>query len=215
MVGKFISFEGGEGSGKSTQSQLLCKAFAAAKVAHVATREPGGSEGAEKIRNLLVTGDKDAWNAETETVLFYAARMDHLSRLISPALAAGKYVVCDRFADSTRVYQGVGKGLPTQFIQMLHRLTIGNLMPDITLIFDINPEEGLKRAHARRGTETRFESMDMEFHHRIRAGFLAIAKEEPSRCIVFDASQDKVTLHKQVIESLNHKLGLALTPCND
>lgn len=208
MTGRFISFEGGEGSGKSTQSKLLCDALAKNGVAHQATREPGGSAGAEKIRSLLVSGDVDSWDAETETLLFYAARMDHVKHVIRPALAQGKHVVCDRFADSTRVYQGVGKDVAAQYIQMLHRMTVGNFMPDLTLIFDIDPEEGLKRAASRSGNETRFESMDLDFHHRIRAGFLAIAQEEPARCVVLNAAQDKAALHKQVVELVTNRFGI-------
>lgn len=215
MAGRFISFEGGEGSGKSTQSQLLCKAFAAASAPHVLTREPGGSPGAERIRSLLVSGAADAWDADTETVLFYAARLDHMNRLIRPSLREGRHVVCDRFADSTLVYQGAGKGIAPEYIRMLHHLTLGNSMPDLTLIFDIDPQEGLKRAQSRNGDETRFESMDLDFHHRIRGGFLSLAKEEPGRCVVIDAAQDKIALHRQVIEVVNTHLGLTLMPISE
>ena len=210
MHGSFISFEGGEGSGKSTQSQLLCKAFAVASIGFVATREPGGSHGAERIRQLLVTGDADSWDADTETLLFYAARLDHVNRLVRPALAQGRHVVSDRFADSTRVYQGIGKGISPQFIGMLHHLVLGKCMPDLTLLFDIDPAQGLARAQARKGDETRFESMDMDFHHAVRAGFLTIAKQEPGRVVVLDAAQDKMALHKQVVEVVNKRLGLSL-----
>jgi dTMP kinase len=212
MSGFFISFEGGEGSGKSTQSQLLCKAFAAAALPYIATREPGGSPGAERIRQLLVTGDADSWDADTETLLFYAARLDHMNRLVRPALEQGKHVIFDRFADSTRVYQGVGKGISPNYIEMLHHLTLGNCMPQLTLLFDIDPSEGLARAASRRGDETRFESMDLDFHHRIRAGFLSIAKNEPGRCVVMNAVQDKIALHKQVVDGVNKRLGLSLVP---
>lgn len=215
MTGRFISFEGGEGSGKSTQSQLLCKAFAAASLPYVATREPGGSKGAEAIRSLLVSGEVDSWDADTETVLFYAARLDHVSRLVRPALAEGRHVICDRFADSTRVYQGQGKGISSEYISMLHHMMLGNMMPDLTIVFDIDPQEGLKRAHSRMDNETRFESMDMDFHHRIRNGFLSIAKDEPGRCVIVDAAQDKIALHKQVVEVVNSHLGLSVAPINE
>ena len=207
-TGKFITFEGGEGSGKSTQLQLLGKAFAAAGLPHVITREPGGSPGAETIRKLLVSGEADAWDAETETLLFYAARLDHVNRLIKPALAEGKIVLCDRFADSTIVYQGIGKELSQDYIEMLHRLTLGNFMPDLTIILDIDPAIGLKRAAARRGNETRFESLGLDFHQRIRAGFLAIAKCEPERCVVIDAAQEKEAVQKQIIETIHQRCGL-------
>jgi len=208
MTGKFITFEGGEGSGKSTQLELLHMALDASGVDHIVTREPGGSPGAEQIRKLLVSGDKDAWDADTETLLFYAARLDHIQKIIKPALAAGKLVICDRFADSTRVYQGIAKGVSEDYIQSLHHLTLGNFAPDLTFIFDIDPVVGLKRAASRRGDENRFESMDVDFHHRIRAGFLAIAEREPGRCLILDAAQDKVALHEQVLAKIEQELGI-------
>lgn len=208
MTGKFITFEGGEGSGKSTQLQLLSQALDASGIPHVMTREPGGSPGAEAIRKLLVSGDKDTWEPVTETLLFYAARLDHVNRIIKPALAEGKVVICDRFADSTRVYQGIGKGVSEAYIGELHRLALDHFAPDLTLVFDIDPAVGLKRAAERRGDENRFESMDIDFHHRIRAGFLAIAREEPQRCAVLDAAQEKVVLHMQVLNLLEQRLGI-------
>jgi dTMP kinase len=225
MSGKFITFEGGEGSGKSTQLQLLGKAFATSGVPHVITREPGGSIGAEAIRKLLVSGDADAWDAETETLLFYAARLDHVGKLIRPVLAEGKMVICDRFVDSTMVYQGVGKGLPEEYIQMLHRLTLGNFMPDLTIILDIDPAVGLMRANRRQINETRFESMDsdfnqrvinetrfeqmgIDFHRRIRAGFLTIAEREPARCVIVDAAQEKEQVQEQIAQVMRERLGV-------
>ena len=210
MSASFITFEGGEGSGKSTQLKLLAGAFTKAKLPFTFTREPGGSVGGERIRELLVSGEVDAWDAETETLLFYAARLDHVTRLIKPAFAEGKTVICDRFVDSTMVYQGIGKGLAQAYIQNLHALTLGNFMPDLTIILDIDPHEGLKRAGARRGSEDRFEHMDIDFHQRIRAGFLNIAIREPQRCVVLDASQTQGALHNQIIESIRQRLGLAL-----
>lgn len=208
--GVFISFEGGEGCGKSTQTALLCKAFESADLPFISTREPGGSKGAEKIRQLLVSGDVDSWDADTETVLFYAARMDHMNRMVKPAMAEGKHVICDRFVDSTRVYQGVGKGIAPQFIEMLHHLTLGNVMPELTIICDIDPQIGLKRAHARQDNETRFESMELDFHQRIRNGFLSIAKDEPVRCVVLDASHDIKSLHEEIISLINKRFGFSL-----
>lgn len=204
----FITFEGGEGSGKSTQLTLLAEALEKSGIPCIKTREPGGSKSAERIRALLVEGAADAWGTEAETLLFYAARLDHVDRLIKPALAAGKTVLCDRFADSTLVYQGIGKGLSEEHIRALHHLTLGNFAPDLTIILDIDPAIGLKRAHARRGSETRFETLGLEFHQKIRAGFLDIARRDPERCIVVDASGTPEKVHEQVIEIVQGKLGL-------
>ena len=211
MKGAFITFEGGEGSGKSTQVKLLCDAFAKAKRPYIATREPGGTPGAERIRELLVSGDKDAWQPMTETMLFYAARLEHVHRHIVPALAAGTHVICDRFADSTMIYQGIGKGLTEDFVQMLHRLTLGNFAPDLTVILDINPAEGLKRAGARAHDETRFERLPLDFHRRIRAGFLSLAAREPKRCVVINAEQSVAAVHHQIATAIGGRLGIKLT----
>ena len=210
MTGKFITFEGGEGSGKSTQIKLLQEALAKAGIAHLSTREPGGTAGAEYIRSLLVKGDKDAWNPISETLLFYAARSEHVERQIKPALEAGKVVICDRFADSTLVYQGVGKGVSAEYILALHHLALGNFRPELTFILDIDPAEGLARAGKRSGDETRFESMELEFHHQVRRGFLSIAAREPERCIALDASQDQASLHRQIVAIISKKTGLSL-----
>lgn len=209
MKGCFITLEGGEGSGKSTQVKLLCDAFAKAGLPYIATREPGGTESAERIRTLLVTGDKDAWLSTTETLLFYAARLEHVERRIRPALDSGTHVICDRFADSTRVYQGLGKNLPGDFIEALHHLTIGNFAPDLTLILNIDPEEGLKRARAQSHNEKRFEAESLDFHRRIHAGFLSIAEREPGRCAVIDAGTDKNAVHQQIITAIKDRLGIA------
>lgn len=210
MSGKFISFEGGEGSGKSTQLRLLALAFEKARLPFLATREPGGSAGAEKIRSLLVSGEVDAWDALTETLLFNAARADHINKLIKPAMMQGKTVICDRFLDSTIVYQGIGKGLGTVYIKSLHHMLFGNFMPDLTIILDIKPEDGLARAAKRSDNENRFEQLDIEFHQKIRAGFLKIAEMETERCVVFDANQDKDKLHKQIIEIIKTRCGIGL-----
>ena len=210
MAGKFITFEGGEGSGKSTQVKLLEQAFIKAGLNYVLTREPGGVPGAEDIRKLLVTGKPDMWNPMSETLLFYAARSEHVSRLIQPALADGRVVLCDRFADSTMVYQGIGKGLSSEYILALHHLTLGNFAPNLTFILDIDPTEGLRRAGQRHGDETRFERMDMEFHQQVRAGFLAIAAREPERCVVLNATAATDSLHGQILDSIRKKTGLAI-----
>ncbi|MDE3015590.1 MAG: dTMP kinase [Pseudomonadota bacterium] len=206
----FITFEGGEGSGKSTQLTLLHESLEKAGVSCMKTREPGGSDGAERIRRLLVEGRADAWNAEAETLLFYAARLDHVNRLVKPALAAGKTVLCDRFADSTLVYQGIGKGLSEEYIRSLHHLTLGNFAPDLTIILDIDPAIGLKRALERRGGETRFEALGLEFHQRIRAGFLSIAQAEPGRCVVANAAGKIEKIHEHIVDAIHTRLGLMI-----
>ena len=185
--GRFITFEGGEGAGKSTQVRLLADRLAAAEV--VITREPGGSTGAEAIRELLVTGSTDRWSGITETLLMYAARRDHIERVIRPALERGAWVLCDRFADSTRAYQGVAGDLPPAFVTGLEEVVVGANRPDLTLILDIPVAAGLERARARRGTENadRFEAEGLEFHEKLRCAFLDIAAGEPERCVVVDA----------------------------
>lgn len=186
--GRFITFEGGEGAGKSTQARLLVERLQAAGLTVVMTREPGGSEGAEALRPLLVTGDRDRWTPTAETLLMYAGRSDHLTRLIRPALEAGTWVVCDRFSDSTRAYQGAGGGVDPAFIEAIEAEVVGADKPDLTLIFDMPVEVGLERAFGRDMFEARFESKGLEFHERLRAEFLRIASREPQRCARIDAS---------------------------
>jgi dTMP kinase len=192
--GFFITFEGGEGGGKSTQIRCLADRLAATGREVVATREPGGSPGAEAIRGLLVTGDPERWSPITETLLVYAARRDHIERVIAPALARGAVVLCDRFADSTRAYQGAGGGAPQGFIAVLEAQVLGPLRPDLTLILDLPVEMGLARAAGRGGAEGRFEAKGPAFHARLRAAFLAIAQAEPDRCTVIDASLDEAAV---------------------
>jgi dTMP kinase len=208
--GRFITLEGGEGSGKSTLLSALAAAFERAQLQAIVTREPGGTTGAESIRRLLVEGASDAWDPMTETVLFMAARIDHVRKKITPALRAGSHVLCDRFSDSTLVYQGFGKGLGAEFIEMLHRFTLGEFAPDLTLILDIPPEAGLKRAHARRGAETRFESMDIGFHRQVREGFLTIAQKEPQRCAVIDALHAPEAVAADALRIIRQRLEVAL-----
>ncbi|MBC7132887.1 MAG: dTMP kinase [Roseovarius sp.] len=185
--GLFISFEGIDGSGKSTQARLLAEGLRAEGREVVLTREPGGSPGAEEIRKLVLTGAVDRWSPETEVLLFTAARRDHLERVIAPALARGAVVICDRFADSTRVYQGMGRADLRPLVDALHRLVIGK-EPDLTLVIDIAPEAGLARANARGAAEARFESFGLGLQERLRAGFLALAQEAPGRVVVIDGA---------------------------
>ncbi len=184
----FITFEGIDGSGKTTQARLLVERLREAGRDVVLTREPGGSPGAEEIRALLLEGDPERWSAETELLLFTAARRDHLERLIAPALAAGKVVISDRFADSTRVYQGTRSGDLRESVDALHRLMIGR-EPDLTFIIDMDPEAGLARARNRGGGEARFEGFGAGLQARLRAGFLALAKEFPDRCVLVDGNR--------------------------
>ena len=188
--GRFITLEGGEGAGKSTQARRLAERLKARGHDVVVTREPGGSPGAEIIRALLVSGETDRWSPMTETLLMYAARRDHIERTIAPALSAGAWVVSDRFADSTRAYQGAGGGAPASLIQTLERHVLGETRPDLTLILDLPVDLGLARAAAREHAETRFEGKGAAFHERLREGFLAIARVEADRCAVIDATRD-------------------------
>lgn len=188
--GLFITLEGGEGSGKSTQGKLLGSALEEAGHTVVLTREPGGSAGAEAIRALLVTGETDRWDGLTEALLLFAARRDHVERTIKPALEQGAIVISDRFADSTMAYQGYGHDLGRTKVDELYALSLGTFQPDLTLIMDMPVEEGLKRAVSRGGAEHRYEDMDVAFHNRLRDGFLDIARREPDRCKLIDASGD-------------------------
>lgn len=194
--GRFITFEGGEGSGKSTQVRRLVDDLRARGHDVVQTREPGGSTGAEAIRNLVVAGDAERWSPRTETLLMYAARSDHLERTIRPALSAGRWVVCDRFADSSRAYQGAGGGAPEAFIESLDAAVVGEDQPDLTLIFDLPVEIGLERAFGRGLFETRFESKGLAFHQRLRDGFRDIARRHAGRCVLIDAdgTEDEVAV---------------------
>lgn len=187
--GRFISFEGIDGSGKSTQARLLADHLRAQGHDVVLTREPGGSPGAEEIRALVLQGDPDRWSAETELLLFTAARRDHMERLIAPALAAGKIVICDRFADSTRMYQGLSRGDLRGTVDALHALMIGR-EPDLTLLIDMDPTEGLARAKGRQGSEERFEDFGTDLQVAMRAGFLSLAAEFPDRFAVIDGARD-------------------------
>nr|WP_256439770.1 dTMP kinase [Ruegeria sp. R13_0] len=184
-----MTFEGIDGSGKSTQARMLAESLRNAGHQVVLTREPGGSPGAEEIRRLVLEGDPDRWSAETELLLFTAARRDHLERTIEPALDAGKVVICDRFADSTRMYQGLSRGNLRAVVDQLHDLMIGR-EPDMTLLIDMDPDTGLSRAKGRQGTEERFEDFGPALQKQMRAGFLALADEFSDRFRVIDGNRD-------------------------
>lgn len=204
--GRFITFEGGEGAGKSTQVARLVERLRALGHEVVQTREPGGSPGAEEIRNIALNGDAGRWSPMTETMLMFAARSDHLERTIRPALEAGRWVVCDRFADSSRAYQGAGGGAPADFIEALDAAVVGDTQPDLTLVFDLPVEVGLERAFGRGLFETRFESKGLEFHERLRRRFLEIAQEKSERCVVVDAVGDEEAVAARVWAAVEARL---------
>lgn len=204
--GKFITLEGGEGTGKSTQVDFLIQFLQSKGIEVIATREPGGSEGAELIRDLLVKGDVCRWDAITEALLMSASRRDHLVNLIMPALKKGKWVICDRFCDSTLAYQGYGHQLPLEEVEALNKLTCQDVVPDLTFVFDLDPAEGLKRAKNRATDEDRYERMDADFHQRVREGFRRIAQTDLKRYIILDASCDRNTVAKTIEEHIQQRL---------
>ncbi|MEM9869915.1 MAG: dTMP kinase [Pseudomonadota bacterium] len=203
--GAFISFEGIDGSGKSTQARLLADQLRADGHDVVLTREPGGSPGAEEIRALVLQGDPDRWSAETELLLFTAARRDHMERLILPAIEAGQIVICDRFADSTRLYQGLSRGDLRATVDQLHDLMIGR-EPDLTILIDMDPDTGLARAKGRQGVEERFEDFGTELQHKMRAGFLALAAEFPQRFRTIDGARSIADVARDVHATLRAHL---------
>ncbi len=206
-AGRFISFEGGEGSGKSTQIQALAETLRAhGKDVHV-TREPGGEEQAEQIRTLLVTGDAGRWDAMAETLLFLAARVQHAVRIIQPKLAQGCWVLSDRSLDSTRVYQGMAKGVGVDVYDQLHTVALEGFMPDLTLVLDIDPEIGLGRSLGRDNTETRFEHMALSFHQQVREGFVTLSKQEPERMAMIDAAQSQQEVSAAIWQEVGARLG--------
>lgn len=199
---RFITFEGIDGSGKSTQARRLAEHLRAKGTDVVLTREPGGSPGAEDIRRLLVEGDPARWSAETETLLFTAARRDHLERTIQPALDRGQTVISDRFADSTRVYQGAVRSSARALVDTLHDLLIGK-EPDLTFIIDMDPDAALARGLARVSGEDRFEDFGADFQHRLRDGFRALAADNPSRCVVIDGGRDEARVAADIAAHLS------------
>jgi dTMP kinase len=206
--GRFITFEGGEGAGKSTQAPRLAARLKSQGREVVITREPGGSPGAEAIRDLVLRGAADKWSAVTETLLMYAARRDHIERVIGPALARGAWVVCDRFADSTRAYQGAAGGADLALISALEIHVLEAVRPDLTVVFDLPADVGLERAHARAGAEMRFESKGLAFHERLRESFRAIAAAEPERCALIDATRPIETVEAAVWAAVSERLAV-------
>lgn len=211
QTGRFITFEGGEGAGKSTQVKQLARALAAAGIDCITTREPGGSPGGEAIRQLVVTGSVDKWHPTTEALLFMAARFDHLETLIKPALARGAWVICDRFYDSTYVYQGIAKGVGTAWLDQLYTQLFGVLVPDLTVLLDVPPAIGLARADTRGNTaESRFEQMHLAFHETLRAGFLQLAKNHPTRIRIVDAARDATLVQGEILAAVNARFDVVL-----
>lgn len=214
MRGKFITFEGGEGTGKSTQAAMLALRLESLGLGVQLTREPGGSPGAEIMRHVLLSGAAKPFGPEAEAMLFAAARDDHIRCTILPALQAGKWVICDRFADSTRVYQGVLGEVDPRFINALERVSVGDVRPDLTFVLDLPPELGLKRAAGRRGgaTPDRFEAETIDFHERLRRAYLALAAAEPERCVVINAGAPKKMVAKRVWQAVISRLKPATAP---
>lgn len=206
--GTFITFEGGEGAGKSTQIIQLAEMLRKQGRTVIVTREPGGSPGAEAIRHVLLSGAAEPFGPAMEAILFAAARSDHVEQVIRPAVERGEVVLCDRFMDSSRVYQGVTGNLPSDFMESLEAVTVNALLPDLTIILDVDPEEGLRRATARRGDETadRYEKETLDVHRRRRKAFLDIAKAEPDRCVVIDATQSPKKVSKQIASIVADRL---------
>ena len=205
-TGKFITLEGGDGSGKSTQSRLLAEFLQEKAIDCLLTREPGGAPGADEIRELILTGEPDRWDAIGETLLFYAARRNHLRLTIWPALDDGRWVISDRFADSTMAYQGFGNRLGETAVRNIHDFTVGDFAPDLTFIFDLPAEEGLRRTVGRTHNEDRFEKMDLEFHERLRDGFHAIARDNPDRCVLIDATRPVDDIQQELRDILTARL---------
>jgi dTMP kinase len=206
--GRFITLEGGEGAGKSTQISRLETDLQGAGIDIVRTREPGGSDGAEQVRKLLVEGDVGRWQPMTEALLHFAARADHVDKVVEPALSTGQWVLCDRFADSTMAYQGYGHGLGAAKINELYQVVLGDFAPDLTIILDLPVEVGLRRTTGRGGQEDRYERMAVEFHQRLREGFLEIAKAGPERCAVVDATRSVDEVYADVRQSVHDRLGV-------
>jgi len=208
VAGRFITLEGGEGSGKSTQVRRLAASLGKSGITSVVTREPGGSPGAEEIRALLVNGPPGRWDALTETLLLYAARADHVRHVIGPAVLAGNWVISDRFTDSTFAYQGAGRGVTRETIRRIDSVVLDDFKPDFTLVLDLDVATGLKRAAARGGAETRFENFDRDFHERLRQAYIEIAKRNPDRCALIDASGTEDEVASAIWAAVSRRFGL-------
>ena len=208
MRGKFITFEGGEGGGKSTQAGRLANRLKSLGIDAVLSREPGGSVGAEAIRHVLLSGAAKPLGPHAEAILFAAARADHLRQTIQPALERGQWVISDRFADSTRIYQGVLGNVDARLISRLEKVTVGDLIPDLTIILDLPPEQGLARVTARRGNAPidRFEAEAFDFHKKLREAYLELAEREPKRCVVINAGADPATVAEFVWSAVSTRL---------
>ena len=214
MVGRFITFEGGDGCGKSTQAKLLAEYLQTKNIQTVLTKEPGGTPEGKILRELLVTGDKDKFDAISECLLYYADRRNHLNKVVWPAMQDGKWVISDRYADSTEAYQyyGYDKRVDFATLQGLYKIVAGDFKPDLTFILDIDPEKGMRRSFAKAEAmaikELRFESRQIEFHRNLRQGFLEIAKREPERCVVINADDDIANIQQQIIRTVTEKFGI-------
>jgi dTMP kinase len=213
--GKFIAFEGCEGSGKTTQIKILAKTLKTRGLDFIVTREPGGSPGGEDIRTLLKEGHENRWDGVSEALLLYAARHDHVEKIIKPALSKGTWVLCDRFSDSSFAYQGFGRGLGLDVMEKLHALVLGNFFPDLTLIFDVSPKETYERIMRRRGRSVqesdRFDDMDMGFHERVYEGYKIIAEKYAARCVVIPANVSIEETQEKITQVLSERVGLNLS----
>lgn len=207
--GRFIAIEGVDGAGKGVQSRRLRDELEGSGVNVVLTREPGGSPGAEEIRNLLVQGSADRWDAMTELLLIYAARRDHLAKTIKPALQQGRWVISDRFADSSRAFQGIAGGLGLDTVEAVHAQVVGNFAPDITIVLDLDPEQSLARAVARGGNEDRFEKKGLEYQQQVRNAFRQLAQRSPRTHVLIDAGRTVDEVAHDVLRAVTERLGLA------
>lgn len=214
LKGRFITFEGGEGSGKSTQIKLLAEFLQQKNLPVITSKEPGGTDIGQELRHILVTGDKDKMDAVAEALLYYADRRIHMTKKVWPALEEGKWVLSDRFADSTVAYQyyGYNKRVPYQTLENLYKLTVGDFKPDLTILLDINPEIGLARSLAKAGQmtvkETRHESRALEFHNNLRQGYLEMAAKEPERFVVLNADKAIEDLHQEIVKIVKERFEL-------
>jgi dTMP kinase len=209
VTGKFITFEGGEGAGKSTQARLLERSLEERGINAVLTREPGGSPGAEEIRSLLVEGEPERWTALTETLLFLAARSDHIARLIKPSLESGKWVVCDRFSASTLVYQGIARGVGVDTVNALQNAIPGMIFPDLTIILDVTPEIGLTRVGTRaEDVETRYEKFDSKFHETLRTAFRELSVSQNHNCVLVDGGREPEIVADEIWKIIRERLSL-------